>query len=179
MPHWWGDARLDKTPWLQMKGMMTPNEHHWYSPRIGSVLDKLCIPVPEELISAGALCARYLPALAVSMHTEPPRRRGPNSSSSVPASRRGEICAVQSSALLADGNCSRVVRPVFCSMLLTWDSTVLVDMNRRWEISALLRPALTSRRISVSRAVIPSLARCGGTADLEALGTLTPIDPRM
>ena len=35
--HWWGDARLDKTPWLQMKGMMTPNEHHWYSPRIGSV----------------------------------------------------------------------------------------------------------------------------------------------
>ena len=76
----------------------------------------------------------------------------------------GIDCAVQSSAVLADGNCSRVVRPVFCSMLLTWDSTVLVDMNRRWEMSALLRPALTSRRISVSRAVIPSLARCGGTA---------------
>jgi hypothetical protein len=34
MPHWWGDARLDKTPWLQMKGMMTPHEAplvltHW------------------------------------------------------------------------------------------------------------------------------------------------------
>jgi hypothetical protein len=56
-------------------------------------------------------------------------------------------------------------------MLLTWDSTVLVDMNRRWEMSALLRPALTSRRISVSRAVIPSLARCGGTADVEPFGT--------
>jgi hypothetical protein len=35
-------------------------------------LDKLSIPVTEELISAGALCVRYLPALAVSMHTEPP-----------------------------------------------------------------------------------------------------------
>jgi hypothetical protein len=23
---WWGDARLDQIPWLQMKGMMTPHE---------------------------------------------------------------------------------------------------------------------------------------------------------
>ena len=34
-------------------------------------------PVTEELVSPEALCARYLPALAVSMHTEPPQRRGP------------------------------------------------------------------------------------------------------
>jgi hypothetical protein len=39
-------------------------------------LDKLSIPLPEEPISAGAPYARY-PALAVSMHTEPPRRRRP------------------------------------------------------------------------------------------------------
>jgi hypothetical protein len=26
MAHWWGDARLDKTHGLQMKGMMTPHE---------------------------------------------------------------------------------------------------------------------------------------------------------
>jgi hypothetical protein len=86
---------------------------------------------------------------------------------------------VRSSALLADGNCSRLARPVFCSMLLTWDSTVLAEMNRRWEMSALLSPALTSRRISVSRAVSPSLARCGGTADVEPYGTLAPIDARV
>ena len=77
MPHWWGDARLGKTPWLQLKGMMTPTSTTGIHPELGAFLDKLCIPVPEELISAGALCARYLPALAVSMHTEPPRRRGP------------------------------------------------------------------------------------------------------
>ena len=65
------------------------------------------------------------------------------------------------------------------SMLLTWDSTVLVEMNRRWEMSALLSPALTSRRISVSRAVMPSLARCGGTADVELYGTFAPIDARV
>ena len=33
-----------------------------------------------------------------------------------------------------------------------------------------------SRRISVSRAVIPSLARCGGTADVEPFGTLAPTE---
>jgi hypothetical protein len=71
---WWGDALLDKTPWLQRKGMMTPHQAPLVFTRNWErFLDKLSIPVTEELISAGALCARCLPAVAVSMHTEPPR----------------------------------------------------------------------------------------------------------
>jgi hypothetical protein len=71
---WWGDVRLDQTPWLQMKGMMTPHEAPLvFTQGWERFLDKLSVPVTEELLSAGALCARYLPALAVSMHTEPPR----------------------------------------------------------------------------------------------------------
>lgn len=87
-----GDARLDKTPWLQMKGMMTPHEAPLVPP-IGSFFGQAQHPGTEELISAEALCARYLPALAVSMHTGPPQKTWPNSSSSVTASRRGEIYA--------------------------------------------------------------------------------------
>jgi hypothetical protein len=71
---WWGDVRLDQTPWLQMKGMMTPYEAPLvFAQSWERFLDKLSVPVTEELLSAGALCARYLPAVAVSMHTEPPR----------------------------------------------------------------------------------------------------------
>jgi hypothetical protein len=47
----------------------------------------------------------------------------------VPAHSPRSLAAVQVSTLLAGGSCSRVARPVFCSMLLTWDSTVLVEMN--------------------------------------------------
>jgi len=71
---WWGDARLDQIPWLQMKGFLTPTQaqpmliQNW-----DSFLGKLSIPVTEELLRAGELCARYLYAASVSMHTEPPR----------------------------------------------------------------------------------------------------------
>jgi hypothetical protein len=71
---WWGDARLDQTPWLQMKGMMTPDQaplvfiQSWES-----FLGKLSIPVTEELLWAGKLCARYLHAVSVSMYIQPPR----------------------------------------------------------------------------------------------------------
>jgi Ecdysteroid kinase-like family len=71
---WWGDVRLDQTPWLQMKGMMTPHEAPLvFTQNRERFLGKLSVPVTEELLAAGALCARYLPAVAVSMHTEPPR----------------------------------------------------------------------------------------------------------
>jgi hypothetical protein len=71
---WWGDPRLDQTPWLPLKGILTPDQapvvlsQNW-----GSFLGKLSIPVTEELLSAGELCARYLYAVSVSMYTEPPR----------------------------------------------------------------------------------------------------------
>jgi hypothetical protein len=71
---WWGDPRLDQTPWLPMKGILTPDQapvvliQNWES-----FLGKLSIPVTEELLSAGELCARYLYAVSVSMFTEPPR----------------------------------------------------------------------------------------------------------
>jgi hypothetical protein len=71
---WWGDARLDQTAWLPMKGILAPDQapvvltQNW-----GSFLGKLSIPVTEELLSAGELCARYLYAVSVSMYTEPPR----------------------------------------------------------------------------------------------------------
>jgi hypothetical protein len=71
---WWGDPRLDQTPWLPMKGILTPDQapvvltQNWES-----FLGKLSIPVTEELLSAGELCARYLYAVSVSMYTEPPR----------------------------------------------------------------------------------------------------------
>ena len=71
---WWGDPRLDQTPWLPMKGILTPDRRplvltqNWES-----FLGKLSIPVTEELLSAGELCARYLYAVSVSMYTEPPR----------------------------------------------------------------------------------------------------------
>jgi Ecdysteroid kinase-like family len=71
---WWGDARLNQTAWLQLKGMMTPHEaplvltQNWES-----FLGKLSIPVTEELLATGELCARYLHAVSISMYTEPPR----------------------------------------------------------------------------------------------------------
>src|SRR5215218_6648036 len=58
---WWGDARLDQTPWLPMRGSLTPDQRlvalieNWES-----FLGKLSIPVTEEVLSAGELCARYL-----------------------------------------------------------------------------------------------------------------------
>jgi hypothetical protein len=71
---WWGDARLDKIPWLPMKGFMTPDQaplmltQNWES-----FLGKLSIPVTEVLLWAGEICARYLHAVSVSMYGEPPR----------------------------------------------------------------------------------------------------------
>jgi Phosphotransferase enzyme family len=71
---WWGDARLDQTPWLPMKGIKTPDQapvvlsQNWES-----FLGKLRIPVTKELLAAGEFCARYLYAVSVSMYTEPPR----------------------------------------------------------------------------------------------------------
>jgi hypothetical protein len=71
---WWGDARLDQTAWLPLKGILTPDRRplvlaqNWES-----FLGKLSIPVTEELLSAGELCARYLYAVSFSMYTEPPR----------------------------------------------------------------------------------------------------------
>jgi thiamine kinase-like enzyme len=71
---WWGDARLDQTPWLPMKGIMTPDHasvmliQNWES-----FLGKLSIPVTEEILSAGELCARYLSEVSISMYTRSPR----------------------------------------------------------------------------------------------------------
>ena len=71
---WWGDARLDQTPWLPMKGSLAPDQRvvvliqYWES-----FLGKLSIPVTEEVLSAGELCARYLSAVSISMYTQSPR----------------------------------------------------------------------------------------------------------
>jgi Protein of unknown function (DUF1679)/Ecdysteroid kinase-like family len=71
---WWGDPRLDHIPWLKMKGFMTPAQaplvltRHW-----DGFLGKLSIPVTDELLWAGELCARYLYAVSISMYTAPPR----------------------------------------------------------------------------------------------------------
>jgi hypothetical protein len=71
---WWGDARLDQTPWLPMKGNLTPDQRlvaliqNWES-----FLGKLSIPVTQEVLSAGELCARYLSAVAIAMYTQSPR----------------------------------------------------------------------------------------------------------
>jgi Ecdysteroid kinase-like family len=71
---WWGDTRLDQTPRLPMKGIMTPDQapvvliQNWQS-----FLGKLSIPVTEEVLSAGELCARYLSAVSTSMYTQSPR----------------------------------------------------------------------------------------------------------
>ena len=71
---WWGDPRLDKTPWLPMKGSLAPDQRvvvliqYWES-----FLGKLSIPVTEEVLSVGELCARYLSAVSISMYTQSPR----------------------------------------------------------------------------------------------------------
>jgi hypothetical protein len=71
---WWGDPRLDQTPWLPMRGIMTPDQapvvliQNWES-----FLGKLSIPVTDEILSAGELCAHYLSAVSISMYNEPPR----------------------------------------------------------------------------------------------------------
>jgi hypothetical protein len=71
---WWGDARLDEIPWLAMKGMLTPDEAPLvFTENWASFLSKLSIPVTEELLWAGDLCARYLHAVSVSMYSGPPR----------------------------------------------------------------------------------------------------------
>ena len=71
---WWGDARLDHISWLPMKGFMTPDQAPLLlSQNWESFLGKLSIPVTEELLWAGELCAQYLNAVSVSMYTEPPR----------------------------------------------------------------------------------------------------------
>ena len=57
-----------------MKGMMTPHEaplvfvQNWER-----FLDKLSVPVTQELLAAGDVCRRYLRAVSVAMYTEPPR----------------------------------------------------------------------------------------------------------
>jgi hypothetical protein len=71
---WWGDPRLDQTPWLPMKGSLAPDQRvvvliqYWES-----FLGKLSIPVTEEVLSIGELCARYLSAVSISMYTQSPR----------------------------------------------------------------------------------------------------------
>jgi Phosphotransferase enzyme family len=71
---WWGDARLDRIPWLAMKGILTPDQTPLvFTQNWESFLSKLSIPVTEELLWAGELCARYLYAVSVWMLTEPPR----------------------------------------------------------------------------------------------------------
>jgi hypothetical protein len=71
---WWGDARLDRIPWLAMKGMMAPDQAPLvFAQNWDSFLGKLSIPVTEELLRARELCARYLHAVSVSMYYEPPR----------------------------------------------------------------------------------------------------------
>jgi hypothetical protein len=71
---WWGDARLDQIPWLQMKGMMTPHEAPLvFTENWERFLDKLSVPVTEELLAAGDVCRRYLRGVSVAMYTEPPR----------------------------------------------------------------------------------------------------------
>jgi hypothetical protein len=71
---WWGDARLDRIPWLAMKGMMTPDQASLvFTQSWGSFLGKLSIPVTEELLAAGEVCRRYLREVSVAMYTEPPR----------------------------------------------------------------------------------------------------------
>ena len=71
---WWGDARLDQFPWLQMKGMMTPNEAPlFFTQNWERFLDKLSVPVTQGLLAAGDVCRRYLGAVSVAMYTEPPR----------------------------------------------------------------------------------------------------------
>jgi Uncharacterized oxidoreductase dhs-27/Ecdysteroid kinase-like family len=71
---WWGDARLDQIPWLPMKGFLTPDQRPLvFTQNWESFLGKLSVPVTEELLWAGELCARYLSAVSVSMYAEPPR----------------------------------------------------------------------------------------------------------
>jgi hypothetical protein len=71
---WWGDARLDQIPWLQMKGMMTPHEAPLvFTQNWERFLDKFSVPVTEELLAAGDVCRRYLRGVSVAMYTEPPR----------------------------------------------------------------------------------------------------------
>jgi Ecdysteroid kinase-like family len=71
---WWGDVRLDHIAWLEMKGLLTPDQAQLvFIQEWESFLGKLSIPVTEELLRAGELCARYLSAVSVSMYTEPPR----------------------------------------------------------------------------------------------------------
>jgi hypothetical protein len=79
---WWGDARLDQTPWLPMKGILTPDQapvvliQNWES-----FLGKLSIPVTDEMLSAGdsaraTVCSLYLHVYAASANADPPRRAG-------------------------------------------------------------------------------------------------------
>jgi hypothetical protein len=57
-----------------MRGSLAPDQRlvalieNWES-----FLGKLSIPVPEEVLSAGELCARYLSAVSISMYTQSPR----------------------------------------------------------------------------------------------------------
>jgi Uncharacterized oxidoreductase dhs-27/Ecdysteroid kinase-like family len=71
---WWGDARLDQIPWLAMKGILTPEQAPLvFTQNWECFLGKLSIPVTEELLWAGDLCARYLHAVSVSMYSDRPR----------------------------------------------------------------------------------------------------------
>ena len=71
---WWGDARLDQIPWLAMRGMLTADEAPLvFTQNWERFLDKLSIPVTQELLAAGDVCRRYLRAVSVAMYLEPPR----------------------------------------------------------------------------------------------------------
>ena len=70
---WWGDPRLTQTPWLLMKGTMTADQaaplftQYWQP-----FLDKLNVPITDELLQTGDLIARYLHPIWLWWQTEPP-----------------------------------------------------------------------------------------------------------
>jgi Ecdysteroid kinase-like family len=71
---WWNDAHLGQIPWLAMKGMLTPDQTLLaFTQNWESFLGKLSVPVTDELLWAGELCARYLYAVSIYMYTAPPR----------------------------------------------------------------------------------------------------------
>ena len=71
---WWEDARLEATPWLPLRGMMSAEQvSPTFTQAWPSFLRKLSVPVTAEIVEAGELGARYLLPVFVSMHSDPPR----------------------------------------------------------------------------------------------------------
>ncbi len=71
---WWQDARLEETPWLPMRGMMSPEEAPpTFTQAWPSFLRKLSVPITAEILAAGELGTRFLQPTFVAMYCEPPR----------------------------------------------------------------------------------------------------------